>query len=299
MARRRLSDDTPFVVADATPPATLGCHPSGHQLPVLNSHFPWDDFDSSWYLDHNYKKLRDDDRQIIEIVRDFFVTFGLPNHRYEHGIDVGAGTNLYPALTMLPLCDKITLYEYAASNFSWLQHEIHSYSPSWDPFWDLLANEPTYKLVDSPREVLATTARVEKGSVFDLPELRWDIGTMFFVAESISFELSEFQAALRSFLRSLRPGAPFAAAFMEGSLGYDVSAHRFPAVAITADDVKTYLTGDTEDLKVHRIGTTSNPLRDGYEGMILATGRVSSTIMFQDPVMNVQDPVMFMIADDN
>ena len=274
MARRRLSDSPPLVVAPTTQQATSSSHPSGHPLPALNRHFPWDDFDSHWYLDHNYKVLRDDDRQIIEIVRDFFVTLGLPDHGCKKGIDVGAGTNLYPALIMLPICDEITLYEYATSNVTWLQREIDSYSPSWDPFWNLLANEPMYKSVNSPREVLAATASVERGSVFDLPELRWDIGTMFFVAESISFDFSEFQAALGSFLRSLRPGAPFAAAFMEKSLGYDVSAHRFPAVAITVDDVENYLEGDTEDLQIHRIGTTSSPLRCGYEGMILAVGRV-------------------------
>jgi len=224
------------------------------------------------YLEQATKVLRDDDRQIIEIVRDFFATLDLPSHR--HGIDVGAGTNLYPALTMLPLCDEITLYEYATSNVSWLQREIQSYSPSWDPFWDLLTKEPLYKSIESPREVLAARARIETGSVFDLPELRWNIGTMSFVAESISSELSEFQAALGSFLRSLRPGAPFAAAFMENSLGYDVSTHRFPAVAITAEDVETCLAGYAEDLEIRRIGTTSPRLRDGYEGMILAIGIV-------------------------
>ncbi|MDQ3274114.1 MAG: SCO2525 family SAM-dependent methyltransferase [Actinomycetota bacterium] len=261
------------MVADATQPAATSSHPSGHAFPELNSHFPWDDFDSSWYFDHNYKVLRDDDRQIIEIVRDFFVTLDPSSHRCRYGIDVGSGTNLYPALTMLPLCDKTTLYEYATSNVSWLQREMELYSQSWDPFWDLLAKEPLYKSVDSPRKALAAKARVETGSVFDLPEWRWDIGTMFFVAESLSSELSEFQAALGSFLRSLRPGAPFAAAFMENSSGYDVSTHRFPAVAITANDVEICLAGATEDLEIHRIGTTSSPLRDGYEGMILAIGR--------------------------
>jgi len=273
MARRRLSDSAPLMLADATRPAALSSRPSGRVSPKLNSHFQWDDFDSSWYFDNNYKVLRDDDRQIIEIVRDFFATLDLPSHRYRYGIDVGAGTNLYPALTMLPLCDEITLYEYATSNASWLQREIRSYSPSWDPFWDLLIKEPLYKSIDSPRKVLAAKAHVEAGSVFDLPELRWDIGTMSFVAESISSELTEFQAALGSFLRSLRPGAPFAAAFMENSLGYDVSTHRFPAVAITAEDVETCLAGYAEDLEIRRIGTTS-PLRDGYEGMILAIGIV-------------------------
>ena len=97
---------------------------------------------------------------------------------------------------------------------------------------------------------------------------------MLFVAESISPALSEFHAALGSFIGSLRPGAPFAAAFMENSLGYDVGAHRFPAVAITKDEVESCLLGKAEYLEIHRLGKTRNPLRDGYDGMILATGRV-------------------------
>jgi NNMT/PNMT/TEMT family len=272
MAPRRLWRKSPLVAGDGTQPAALISSPSRQAFTGLNSDFPWDEFDSSWYYDHNYKVLRDDDRRIVEIVRDFFATFGLSSH--SNGIDVGSGTNLYPALAMLPLCDKITLYEYSTSNVEWLQRETRSYSSSWDAFWELLAIAPLYKSVDSPRETLAAVARVERGSIFDLPESCWDIGTMFFTAESISSTPSEFRAALESFIRSLRTGSPFAAALMENSVGCSVGTRRFPAVAITANDVKVCLAGDTEDLKVHRIGLTNKPLRAGYDGMILATGRV-------------------------
>lgn len=272
MAPKRLRGDSPLGAGDGTQPAAPTASPPRPGCTGLNGEFPWDEFDSSQYYDHNYKVLRDDDRQIVEIIRDFFATLDLSSHR--NGIDVGSGSNLYPALAMLPLCDEITLYEYSASNVSWLQREIRSYSSSWDDFWELLAKEPPYKLVDSPREALAAVARIERGSIFDLPESRWDIGTMFFTAESISATPSEFRAALERFIRSLRAGAPFAAAFMENSAGYTVGARRFPAVAISANDVKNCLEGDVEDLAVYRVGLTNEPLRAGYDGMILATGRV-------------------------
>jgi hypothetical protein len=273
MSPKRLDRNAPVVVSGGTQPAATTSSPSQHEFPQLNSDFPWDEFNSSWYHDHNYKMLRDDDRQIIEIMRDFFAALDLPGHA--SGIDVGTGTNLYPALTMLPFCDKITLYEYSASNISWLQHEIleAEYSSSWDAFWKILTEEQRYKSIHSPRETLATVVHIESASIFDLPESRWDIGTMFFAAESISSTLSEFHTALRSFIRSLHTGAPFAAAFMENSQGYSVGTQRFPAVAITPGDVEDCLAGDTKDLQVHRIGLTDRPLRAGYGGMILATGR--------------------------
>ncbi|MGH3873792.1 MAG: SCO2525 family SAM-dependent methyltransferase [Pseudonocardiaceae bacterium] len=272
MAPRRLSRNAPSVVGDANQSAVSSSQPSPRESAERNSDFPWDDFDSGWYYDHNYKVLRDDDRQIVEIVRDFFATLD-PLSR-GNGIDVGSGTNLYPALTMLPFCEKITLYEYSLPNVSWLEREVQCYSSSWDPFWDLLVEEQPYSSIVSPRKMLAAKARVEPGSIFDLPESSWDIGTMFFTAESISPEPAEFKTALGSFIGALRPGAPFSAAFMENSLGYSVDGRYFPAVAVTENDVENGLTGDTKDLEIYRIGLTGSPLRAGYDGMIVATGRV-------------------------
>jgi hypothetical protein len=274
MAPKRLRHDSPLVTGDGIQPAAPTTSPLLRAPTQLNSDFPWDEFDSDWYYNHNYKTLRDDDRQIIQTVRDFFVTLDPSNHR--HGIDVGSGSNLYPALAMLPLCREITLYEYSASNIVWLQREIQSYSPSWDSFWQSLAIAPLYKAIDSPRTTLAAVARVERGNVFDLSRSQWDIGTMFFTAESISSTPAEFRAALRSFITSLRAGAPFAAAFMEKSVGYDVGPRRFPAVAVTVSDVENFLAANVEDFNIYRIGLTNKPLRDGYGGMILATGRAAA-----------------------
>ena len=71
-----------------------------------------------------------------------------------------------------------------------------------------------------------------KGNLFDLPTDRFHVGTMFFVAESITEQADEFELALRAFTRSLKRGAPFAAAFMRNSTGYTVNDRDFPALRV-------------------------------------------------------------------
>jgi hypothetical protein len=237
-----------------------------------NAFQPWDDFDSGWYLAHNYRNLRLDDREIMERVANFFVQ----SDRDRHGIDVGSGTNLYPALAMLPSCSKITLVERSRANVAWLEREIRNYAPTWDPFWAALVNAQAnrYKSVEA-REALAERTEVECGSIFDLPANRWEIGTMFFVAESITAQPGEFEQATQRFVRSLKQGSPFAAAFMRHSVGYQVNRVRFPAVAVDEDQVGGCLDSVAYDVTVTVIPSGSNPLRDGYDGMILATGYAS------------------------
>src|SRR6184192_2383524 len=90
----------------------------GSKLARGNRDYPWDDFSPEEYFKYNYADMRDDDRQIVELVSDFFAkafsNASLPSGA--RGIDVGTGSNLYPALTMLPFCESLTLYEYSASN---------------------------------------------------------------------------------------------------------------------------------------------------------------------------------------
>jgi hypothetical protein len=207
--------------------------------PHGNDEFPWDDFNSEWYVQHNYRRLRDDDSQILRLLAEFFGNIG---HREpKHGIDVGTGANLYPALAMLPLCGRITLRERSATNCEWLRREINSYSDTWDSYWNELARWPRHSALTDPRWAVSERARVECGSVFSLGQAVYDVGTMFFVAESITERRDEFERATHCFLRSLRPNAPFAAAFMRESQGYAVAGVHFSAVAITEHDVQECL----------------------------------------------------------
>ncbi|EFC83082.1 SCO2525 family SAM-dependent methyltransferase [Parafrankia sp. EUN1f] len=239
-----------------------------------NSKGPWDLFDPKEYHGDNYAVLRDDDREIIEGVRDFFVTFAAeaadgPTLR---GLDVGSGSNLYPALTMLPWCRRLTLVEFSAKNVEWLRDEVQSYGSSWDPFWDVLSKERAYADAGDPRRALAERTEIRRGSVFDLPRARWDIGTMFFVACSISTLKSESERAARCFLDALVPGAPFAMAYMEKSSGYSIGGVSFPAVPLSMAEIGESIEGIVTDLETHRI-ETEVLLREGYEAMVLVRGR--------------------------
>jgi len=231
--------------------------------------YPWDDFDSAAYFAENYATLRPDDRAIVEAVRDFFAANLGEGHE---GIDVGTGTNLYPALTMLPFCGRLTLLERSHRNRAWLRGEIRDPRPGWDNFWAVLQDEPRYRKVDGWRHLLTERSELRDGSVFDLEESRWDVGTLFFVAESISARRSEFELALSRFVRSLRPGAPFAAAFMENSSGYAVGTIDFPAVSVSRVDISDMIAPWAKDLNVREVPPGDSPLRDGYSGMLLATG---------------------------
>jgi hypothetical protein len=236
-----------------------------------NAGQPWDEFDSFWYLAHNYEELRFDDRQIIEWMADFFAS--APPRAQGRGIDVGSGTNLYPAMAMLPLCHQITMIERAASNVAWLSKEVYDFAETWNPFWGAFVGRQARRYGDiNPRAALEARAEVIRGDVFKLPTSAFDAGTMFFVAESITARREEFERATQKFISSLKRRAPFAAAFMKNSQGYRVGAYHFPAVAIDENGVRDCLASVAYDVEVHVVSTGVNPLRDGYEGMMLATG---------------------------
>ncbi len=251
-----------------------------------NSDFPWNEFDPEAYLAHNYQSVRDDDRQIVSFVRSFFVdAFATaPAKAGRRGIDVGTGANLYPALAMLPFCDEITLYEFSHSNAAWLQRQRADGWPSWRTvwhrFWDLLSESGPYEnFPGDPHAELTNRVGVTHGSVFDLdPEVdRWDVGTMFFVAESITSQETEFRSAVDHFLDILLPNAPFAIAFMEHSGGYTVGGVHFPATAIGRRDVRVCLDHRASEVRIEHVGLGTNPVRDGYTGMLIACGRAKES----------------------
>jgi len=246
---------------------------------AANDDAPWDRFDSNDYFWHNYGHLRDDDAKIIDMVVDFFVHCfdrALPGKSQPrplaNAIDVGSGTNLYPALSMLPFVSRVTLFERSHSNREWLREALARPQLSWkDEFWRAIAgNRPAYQPIKNPLDVLAGRADVIRGNVFALDPDQYDLGTMFFVAESITTRDDEFRRATEHFVDSLVPGAPFAAAFMCRSEGYVVGSTFFPACSIDMADVGACLAPIARINHVTNVD--SRGLRDGYSGMIVATG---------------------------
>jgi hypothetical protein len=236
---------------------------------VGNADYDWDAFDSAAYFDHNYGTLRRDDEKIIDIVADFFQR---DRRTWKaRAIDVGAGANLYPALTMLPFASEVVLSERAFTNRQWLGAQIDSPKPSWWEFWGHMSTgRAAYQKIREPFDLLSRRARVDKGNIFSLPPNQFDMGTMFFVAESITTRNDEFVRAAQSFVNSLVPRGSFAAAFMRNSSGYRVGGRSFPACSVDERDVRQALAPVATDVKIQTV--ESKDLREGYCGMIVATG---------------------------
>jgi hypothetical protein len=244
----------------------------------------WNTFSSMDYWRRNYSKFQAEDREIIRLVSHFLASAFADRAPAQRAIDVGSGTNLYPALLMLPWTEQILLADYSESNVSWLQDQVADDTDPWDwqPFWREMGEAKGYSDVDQPQKRLREAcvskpgfAGIERLSIFDLPEARFDLGTMFFVAESITNEAEKFRDAVEHFIGTLRPGAPFAAAFMAGSGGYEVAGTLFPAVPITSGDVWWHLTALGVREPSVEVLKTNHRVRDGYSGMIVATGFAS------------------------
>ncbi|WP_329277099.1 SCO2525 family SAM-dependent methyltransferase [Streptomyces sp. NBC_01451] len=256
---------------------------------VLNEQAPWSEFDSDAYVAGNYHELQAADAEIISIMRDHFGGYFAEHPDPVIGVDVGAGANLYPALAMLPWCKEITLFEHAPRNLAYLtrQLEPESYDKNWDQFWEALRENREYaEFKGDPRERFREVVRVAPANILasDLGEqLRekreaWSVGTMFFVAESMTTEEEEFRRGVACFMRALAPGAPFFAAFMEHSEGYHAGDAFFPACDVGESEVLESLepfAGKSGTLHVRRLRTPVK-VRAGYSGMIVAYGRRNS-----------------------
>jgi hypothetical protein len=242
---------------------------------ALNSEAPWDQFCPDDYVKRNYATPLDVDKKIVRLVGKHLTDhFGGGHQGPVKGVDVGAGANLYPALCMLPWCSEITLLEKGPKNLDYLRRQAEGgFDTAWDAFWDELAyTHPRYKALHGERhERFRQAAAPRPGDLLELggTAQRWGVGAMFFVAESMSSSGDEFRTAVDHFLGVLEPGAPFAAAFMLQSEGYEVGAYEYPAYAVDQPAVAEALEPLAQKVTYHELDFT---LREGHEGMLLALG---------------------------
>jgi hypothetical protein len=242
---------------------------------MRNSAAEWSSFDADEYWKINYASVLPEDAEIIQCASKFLIEACGVAAPFKRAVDVGAGTNLYPSLLMLPWAESIVFTEYAPQNIDWLREYLADTSGEWQwqPFWDLVAGLPCYRAIEQPRRRLAAVHEIRELSIFDLPARTWDLGSMFFVADGMTTDEAEFESGVRSFLRALMPGSPFLMAFMEGSTGYDVQGLRFPAVQVTPMSLDALLANlPVAGTSVHRTDNSIRRLRHGYDAMLLVTG---------------------------
>ena len=246
---------------------------------MRNDAVAWSDFDAGEYWRINYASVLPEDAEIIEFASKFLIEACGGRSGLTRAVDVGAGSNLYPALLMLPWAEHIVFTEYASPNISWLTENLAD-APGewqWQPFWELIADRACYQAVEQPRRRLAAIHEIRNVSIFDLPPRTWDLGSMFFVADGMTTDEAEFEMAVRAFLDALKPGSPFMMAFMEGSSGYDIHGVRFPAVRVTPDSLDALLADlPVTGTSVLRTDNSIRRVRHGYDAMLLVTGFVTS-----------------------
>jgi NNMT/PNMT/TEMT family len=245
---------------------------------IRNGAVRWSDFDAGEYYTINYASVLPEDAEIIQSASKFLIEACGPPSPVKRALDVGAGTNLYPSLLMIPWAEHIVFTEHAPANINWLRQNLAD-APGewpWQPFWDLVAGLPCYRTIDDPRRRLAAAHEIRMQSIFELPERAWDLGSMFFVADGMTTVKAEFEFAVRKFLAALLPGSPFLMAFMEGSRGYEVRGKPFPSVKVTPRSLDALLANlPVTGTSVLRTDNSVQALRPGYDAMLLVTGFVA------------------------
>lgn len=248
--------------------------PSVSRSAPTNADVDWSGFDPEAYFQQYYGDVHTDDDELLRRAARFLAS-APPHDRPLDMVDIGTGPNLLPFLAALPRAGRLTAIEYAAPNIEWLTRELRGplVRPQWRHFHEIVRTEAEARGVPMPPlERLGGVARVEHGSIFDLPEARWDAATMFFCAESITARPDEFEAACRSFAGCVRPGGALVAAFLASSSSYEVGASAFPVVRIREADIAATFEPLTHSLDVATIGLVDQEVRSGYFGMILLTG---------------------------
>jgi NNMT/PNMT/TEMT family len=176
------------------------------RAPSRNADYRWAEFDSEAYFQHYYGEPHLDDDRVIRLAVAA-IKSASPLGAELDVVDVGTGPNLFPLFCALPRAGRLTAWEYAESNVAWLEAELkrEDTRSQWRHFWQVArdAYAPDFHLPGDPISLLREKCTITRGSVFELPERRWDAATMFFCAESITESRDEFEAACASYTQSL------------------------------------------------------------------------------------------------
>lgn len=227
-----------------------------------NAAVNWSTFDPATYA-KQFTPPRAEDLAVADRMHEHFASAS------GHGVDVGPGPNLYPALAMLA-AENVTgveLIEHSTANADWLSDTLEK---PLDDMW-----RPYAQCWRCAKRRMYADAWIGNASILgDFPERWYDLGTMCCVAESITDQPAEFRAACARFLGALKPGSPYVATFSHMSTRYMVGDVEFPAVPIAGGDVYEVLAPLSQPgITVEHI-RIDPPLYPGWTGLIYAEGTV-------------------------
>jgi hypothetical protein len=259
---------------------------NGNQIVSRNGYTSWDQFDPCAYACHNYKKMMAEDREIITIISNELFCMNLPLKHFKVVGDIGTGPNLYPALLVCPYVSdtgQIELIEPALPNRNYLkktfnrlfQNEQKDQALSginWSNYeCDIIAL--CGDIYTNTLKRLQRLVKIKNGSIYHLPENKYDFVSSYFVAESISDSYDQFQLALNKIVKSSVKGGIIVTTHMLQSEGYQAGINtNFPAVKISLDQLEASLlkTGlHRSNFKIWTVSTMkpAEKVREGYQGM--------------------------------
>jgi hypothetical protein len=228
----------------------------------------WEKFNPEKYVAENYSFIHDEDKKILDLMTEFYLEIPMLNH----ALEVGVGPNLYPLMAMLPKAKVIKAMEYSQRNINYLRHQLIRPSSNWNIFQEyLISNNEIYRY--PLPQTFATKVNLQHGSIYELPEGKFDLVSMNFVAESITNKQDEFNIVCQKFVDAVKPGGNLIASFMENSVSYTIDGIEFPSYPIDLNKLDKVFSPITTHLKIQRIEIAQTPLRPGYTGMLFLTGR--------------------------
>ena len=237
-----------------------------------NDDVDWDSWPVETYLEENYRALHAADAAVIEHHSRFYRE--LPADGIDLSIEVGAGPNLYPLLLQAAACSRIHALDRSAANLQYLTSQLQ-HGP--DPHWVAFHRRCRTLNPALPATMEAALSRVEvvQGDARRLPQDRYGLASMHFVAETMSEEPDQFLEHCATFCRCVRPGGYLVAAFMENLGRYELGGgtSTWPGLKVDTDMVRAAFAPHTTDLVVDRIDEDPSLPDYGYTGMVLVTAR--------------------------
>ncbi|MFI8106680.1 class I SAM-dependent methyltransferase [Streptomyces sp. NPDC086023] len=243
---------------------------SGTEEVRRNAHADWDRWPVEDYLEENYRRLYACDAAVIRHHSAYCRP--LPAGSVAEALELGCGPNLYPLMILAAASGRIDAVEPGAAGYAYLRRQLH-HGPeaSWQPFYDLCRRlNPAL-----PASLSTALERVRPlhGDVSQVRQYRYGLGSMTFVAESVTEDGAEFAALCRAFLGCIRPGGGVLAAFMENMPSYRIGeGPLWPAFPVDAPAVREVFAPHTDRLVVRRVPKDPALPDYGHTGMLLLSG---------------------------
>ncbi|MER5738583.1 class I SAM-dependent methyltransferase [Streptomyces sp. NPDC002262] len=235
--------------------------------PRRNADADWDAWPVEAYLAENYRSLHPCDVAVIRHHSALYRRLGPGS--VERSVEFGAGPNLYPLMPAATACRAVDALEPGAAGHAYLRAQLRDGpDPSWQPFYALCRRlDPALPrtLAEALRGVTAV-----RGDVRAVRRHAYGLGSMSFVAESVTEDHEEFARVCRDFADCVRPGGHLLAAFMENMPSYRIGdGPLWPACPVDAGVVREAFAPHARRLEIRRVGKDRTLPDYGDTGILL------------------------------